>query len=307
VVLAGFRVFVAVLAASLFWIETAWPIGQFGVVFAAIATLVFASFGDQARALARDYSIGAALMSVLGGVLYFMILPALTWFSQLLIVLIVLYTLIGFMQAGKWHSVVFLAMSICALPLLGIAYPTSYNASKYFNLALAILTGTTVGTWFFVIMPTISPSTREARLIRRSVRDLRCHLSLSSSVRSARLLRVLSSRICALPAAASDSSFGALVSISTAARVVNELRHGFRETSPEHQIFLIANRALAEGNIVSATENLRRLDELCMENLSMPIQLKAKVRAEIMILFDILSHDPNVFRPIATEKANVGE
>ncbi|SHO61625.1 Uncharacterized membrane protein YccC [Pseudoxanthobacter soli DSM 19599] len=172
-VLGGVRVFLAVLFTATFWVATAWPGGAFAVVFSAVATLIFGSFGDQASVLARDYTLGAALIAVIGGGLYFGVLPSLSGFPALAALLFLLFVPLGYMQAGKWHSVVFLAMSIASLPLLGLGNPITYDASGYFNLALAVITGSLAGTLFFTALPVVGPAVRARRLLALSLRDLR--------------------------------------------------------------------------------------------------------------------------------------
>lgn len=172
-VLGGVRVFLAVLFTATFWAVTAWPGGAFAVVFSAVATLIFGSFGDQASVLAKDYTLGAALMAVIGGGLYFGLLPSLSGFPALAAVLFLLFVPLGYMQSGKWHNVVFLAMSIASLPLLGLGNPITYDASGYFNLALAVITGSLAGTLFFTVLPVVGPAVRARRLLALSLRDLR--------------------------------------------------------------------------------------------------------------------------------------
>lgn len=288
VVVAGARVFIAVLLTSIFWIWTAWSIGQFCIVFAAIATLVFASFGDQALSLAKDYSIGAAIMAVLGGCLYFGILPALTGFPQLLVLLLALLAAIGFMQAGKWHSAMFLAMSVCSLPLLGIGNPPSYSAGNYFNLAMAILAGSTFGTLLFVIFPTVDPSTREHRLIRRTLSSLRQLLLGPLRMSSSRWSRQLSSSVCSLPPTSSDSRFTDLVSISSAGRSARSLMDDLAQTSfvpGLEQAF----HCLAYGNLSEAEHRLSEMDQLISNShAARPDDQNLRIRAQLRVLMDII-------------------
>ncbi|WP_371347302.1 FUSC family protein [Ancylobacter sp. IITR112] len=222
--LNGARVFLAVLVTSVFWVESAWPNGAFAIVFATVGTLVFGSFGDQARAFAKDYAIGAAAMVVLGGVLYFAVLPGLSTFAGLLAVLAPLFVCLGMMQAGTWHNVAFLGMSIASLPLLGVGNPISYDAAAYFNLALAIVSGTVIGVLFFVVMPTIDPQHRARRLVALSVRDLRRLARDEGPGDAARWTARLTRRAEALPPQAAPEQAGSLTGLLAMGQAVLQLK-----------------------------------------------------------------------------------
>jgi hypothetical protein len=299
ILLAGLRVFAAVLLTSIFWIETAWPIGQFCIVFAAIATLVFASFGDQARALSLDYSIGASLMVAVGGVIYFAILPALDSYPQLIIVLMIFLIAVGYMQAGKWHSVVFLAMSVCCLPILGIGNPPVYNATNYFNLSSAILAGSIFGTIMFAVFPTISPGVRERRLIARSQSDLRAMLRDTKPISPLRWMRSHASTLCALPPGSSDAQFTRLVAISATSRSLSRLKRQMTSYS-ELSILQGAFEDLAVGDLSKATQDINQIDELVSSPaFSAHRAASIRVRAELRVLLDIIKAHGLLFQPVS--------
>lgn len=215
VLLAGTRVFCAVMIASIFWIQTAWSAGSFAIVFSAIATLVFAAMGDQALQRAREYSVGATAMMVVGGLLYFAVLPTLDSFYELLMVLAGLYGVVGYMQAGQSHPTVYLAMSVCSLPMLSLANPTVFDAGNFFNLASTIVIGSFAGTCFFVLIPAISSAQIELRLRQRSFHDLKRFLASGSAETARTVLAVISARLCALPATSADSTCSYLMSLSS--------------------------------------------------------------------------------------------
>ncbi len=297
ILLAGLRVFAAVLLTSIFWVETAWSIGQFCIVFAAIATLVFASFGDEARALSLDYSTGASLMVAVGGVIYFAILPALNSYPELLSVLMIFLAVVGFMQAGKWHSVIFLAMSVCCLPILGIGNPPVYNATNYFNLSSAILVGSVFGTVMFAVFPTISPLVRERRLIARSQSDLRAMLRDTTPISPLRWIRAHAASLCALPPGSSDAQFTELVAISAASRSISRLRRQMASYS-ELSTLQCTFEDLAEGKLLKAEQGIKQMDELAASPaISAPRTTSIHVRAELRVLLDIIKAHGSLFRP----------
>ncbi|OPF91422.1 p-hydroxybenzoic acid efflux pump subunit AaeB [Rhodopseudomonas palustris] len=247
----GARTAAAILAVTWFWVVTAWPSGPFAIVFTAVATLIFASFGDHAGDLAKDYTIGVALMAVVGSVLYFGVLPALSSFAALIAVLSVLFIVLGVMQAGPWHSVVFLAMTISSLPLLGVGNPITYDASAYFNLALAIVSGSAVGAMFFVAIPVVPPSLRLRRLIALSLRDLRRLLSLRSTPDQLRWTALMARRIELLPSEATADDVADLLALHAVGRAALRLE---QEVSDHRALGLLraALTALADGHLADA-------------------------------------------------------
>ncbi|MFC0239155.1 FUSC family protein [Rhodopseudomonas telluris] len=247
----GARTAAAILAMTSFWVATAWPSGPFAIVFTAVATLIFASFGDQARDLARDYTIGVALMVAVGGILYFGILPALSSFAALMGVLSVLYVVLGTMQAGSWHSVVFLAMTISSLPLLGVGNPIAYDASAYFNLALAIVVGSAFGALFFVAMPVVPPGLRLRRLIALSVRDLRRVLSRPRPRDRERWTALMARRIELLPPQATAEDTADLIALYAVGRAALRLEQA---VSDERSLSALraALTTLADGHLADA-------------------------------------------------------
>ncbi len=222
--LAAVRAFAAVLAVSGFAIATGWSNGGFAIVFTAVATLIFAARDDLAPALARDNAIGTSLMAVVAGALYFGVLPALTTFPALLALLFVLFAALGFMQAGTWHPIVFLAMSISALPMLGLGNPPSYDAAAYFNLCLAIIAGNLVGVVFFAVLPVPGPQLRMRRFLARSLRELREEMRRAKASPPGAWSRRLERRLEAIPAEASLAEAGALLSLLAVGQAVIRLK-----------------------------------------------------------------------------------
>ncbi|WP_421700007.1 FUSC family protein [Ancylobacter sp.] len=286
--LNGLRVFLTVLLTSAFWVVSAWPNGAFAIVFAAAGTLIFGSFGDQARAFAKDYAMGAAAMVALGGVLYFAVLPGLSTFPALLTLLFLLYVPLGVMQAGSWHNVAFLGMSIAALPLLGVGNPTSYDAAAYFNLALAIVTGTVIGTLFFTILPMVPPQLRACRLIDLSLRDFRRLPRSPGATTALRWTARLTRRAEALPPQATPEQAGSLMALLALGQVVLQLR-ALAPRSLAGPALTEALDALATGRLGTARTTLLTLsqrDDLAgtpTDGTSAPQQLKARAAVEVIL------------------------
>lgn len=281
--LNGLRVFLAVLLTSAFWVVSAWPNGAFAIVFAAIGTLVFGSFGDQARAFAKDYAIGAATMVGLGGVLYFAVLPGLSTFPALLALLFLLYVPLGVLQAGSWHNVAFLGMSIAALPLLGVGNPTSYDAAAYLNLALSIVTGTVIGTLFFTLLPMIPPQQRARRLIGLSLHDFRRLPQVPTAGTAARWAARLTRRAEALPPQATPEQAGSLMALLALGQAVLQLR-ALATDAPTGRALQHALDALAAGQVATARDALSKaaLAEAITDDPLGRQQLKARAALDVI-------------------------
>ncbi|QTL04384.1 FUSC family protein [Aquabacter sp. L1I39] len=286
---AGARAVLSVLVVSAFWIATAWPSGAFAVAFAVISTLIFASFGDEARMRASDYSLGVAAMTLLGSGIYFFVLPALSTFPALMALLFLLYVPLGMMQVGTWHSAVFLAMSITALPLLGIGNPVAYDPAGYFNVAFAIFAGSAAGTLFFIILPVMEPAQRAARLIRLSVRDLRRLSRDPGGSLSRRWQALLTRRLESLPPQASLEQDGTLLALLAMGLAVIKLRAAVGGGAGDRTL-AEALAALAQGRPTAALHHLEALTAPAATTPA-PALVWAEVQAEVAVLAEaILAH-----------------
>lgn len=285
--LNGLRVFLAVLLTSTFWVVSAWPNGAFAIVFAAIGTLVFGSFGDKAAPLSKDYALGAAAMVGLGGVLYFAVLPGLSTFPALLTLLFLLYVPLGVLQAGSWHNVAFLGMSIAALPLLGVGNPTSYDAAAYFNLALSIVTGTVIGTLFFALLPMVPPELRARRLIDLSLRDFRRLPRSPGATTSLRWTERLTRRAEALPVQATPEQAGNLMALLALGQAVLHLR-ALATDVPAGRALQDALDALAIGQVATARDALSEAAFASTLTVDAPAPQQLKARAAVEVILDAL-------------------
>lgn len=280
--LAAFRAFAAVLAVSAFAIATGWSNGGFAIVFTAVATLIFVARDDLAPALARDNAIGTTLMAVVAGALYFGLLPALTTFPPLLALLFLLFAALGVMQAGTWHPIIFLAMSISALPMLGLGNPPSYDAAAYFNLCLAIIAGNLVGVVFFAALPVPGPQRRMRRFLARSLRELRQEMRRAKPSRPGAWSRRLERRLEAMPAEASLTEAGALLSLLAVGQAVIRLK---RAPLDEHRRRLVRDglAALAAADLAAARGSFAALEAL---------PETGAITAEIAVIIDAIDGQP---------------
>ncbi len=278
--LSGVRVFAAVAAAAGFAIFSAWPQGPLAIAFVAIATLIFGPAGDQSRTLAADYALGSLLMAVIGGGLYFGVLPAISTFPVLALMLALLFVPIGFMQAGSWHPTLFLAMAINALPLLQIGNPVAYDPSGYFNLALVIIAGSGTGLVFFIILPGLSPQVRMRRLLALSVRDVRRLAAQPRPGDGARWSALMTRRVEDLPPQARDEEAGRLLALFSLGRAIVVLRATV--TGENAQRLARATTALAERRTATARRTFSDLAAVLEEQAS-PGEMPARAQLALLI------------------------
>ena len=291
--LAAVRAFAAVLAVSTFAIATGWSNGGFAMVFTAVASLIFAPRDYLAPARARDNAIGTSLMAVVAGALYFGVLPALTTFPALLALLFLLFAALGVLQAGTWHPIVFLAMSISALPMLGLGNPPSYDAAGYFNLCLAIIAGNLVGVVFFAVLPVPGPQLRMRRFLERSLRELRQEMRRVKGSPPGAWSRRLARRLEAIPAEASLADAGALLSLLAIGQAVIRLKRG-RLDADRERLVREGLAALAAADLPAARARFAALEAMPGADA---------MTAEIAVIIDAIDGQPGLLATGAVSPA----
>ncbi|MQT15031.1 FUSC family protein [Segnochrobactrum spirostomi] len=295
--LAGLRAFAAVLAISAFAVATAWVNGAFAIVFAAVVTLIFVARDDQAPALAKDNALGAVFMAIVGAAIYFAILPALTTLPALLCLLFPLFTALGILQAGTWHPIVFLAMAISALPMLGLGDPISYDAETYFNLCLAIIAGNLTGVLSFVLLPVPGPRLRLKRILQHSFRELRRQMQSAQPTDPEAWTHRLERRLETLPPQTTPKDAGALLSLLAVGQAVGRLKSTRLGTDGGHLLHE-ALKALAAAHLQTARAHLAALAR--MEGRErVPAESDAqpggeRVGADIAVIIDAIDRDPHL-------------
>ncbi|UDQ91736.1 FUSC family protein [Xanthobacter autotrophicus] len=306
--LSGFRVFTAVAAAAAFTIATEWPNGPLAIAFVAIAALIFAPAGDQARMLVTDFTIGSILVTVIGCGLYFGVMPSISTFPQLAVVLALVLVPIGLMQAGSWHTPLFLAMSINLLTLLGVGNPISYDASTFFNIALTIILGNIIGTLFFIIIPGLSPEVRTRRLLALSVRDLRRLAARSQARDAARWTAVMTRRVEDLPPQATDAQASSLMTLFILGRALILLREA-PAWEGERRLISEARAALAEGRVALARIAFGDMERVLVERAAaQPSEAPAGQlsRVQIKIITDALDACSDLLKGTDGQSAHIG-
>jgi uncharacterized membrane protein YccC len=282
------RAFLAISAAELFWIVTAWPNGASAITFTAIVVILFAPRADEAYAFALHFTVGAALGAIGAAIVEFAGLPNVETFTGFSIVIGLYLVPVGALVAQPWQTPVFMYMAYNFVPVLAPANQMTYDTVQFYNAALAIVAGSTAGALSFRLLPPLSPAFRTRRLLALTLRDLRRLVANPRRLREDWEGR-MHSRIAALPDAADPLQRAQIV---TALSVGNEIIN-LRRIAPQLGFgpeLDAALAALAEGDSAAANARLaaldRRLGSLPDSDPQTPLALRA--RALILGIGDAL-------------------
>src|SRR5262245_27288287 len=175
VVNAG-RAFVVIGIVELFWIVTEWPNGGLAITFATISVLLLALQADRAYAVALGFTIGIILAAILTAIIAFAVLPGLETFEAfslsigLYLIPVGALMATGVLMAQPRLTVVTSAMILGFVPLLAPANVQSYDPERYYNTALAIVSGSSAAAVSFLLLPPLSPAFRTRRLLGMTLR-----------------------------------------------------------------------------------------------------------------------------------------
>jgi uncharacterized membrane protein YccC len=255
------RAFVAIGAIELFWIITEWPSGAQAIAFAAIIILLFSTKADQAYAAAMGFMVGSCLATALAAIVGFAVLPSLTTFVGFSLAIGVVLVPLGALMIQPWRmALIFMAMAVGFVPLLGPANQMAYNTEQFYNVALAIIVGVGVAALAFRLLPPLSPALRTRRLMALTIRDLR-RLAIGAAPRiSDDWQGRIYSRLSALPAEAEALQRAQLTAALSVGHNIVRLRRVARQLGQDAAPDA-ALEAIARGDSAMAIECLSRLDQ----------------------------------------------
>jgi uncharacterized membrane protein YccC len=143
-VLVGGISTVTVLAASAFWIFTAWPNGPTAITYAGVICAIMGARDDPAAAAA-----GFLKMSVIGalvaGFYLVAVLPALSTFTALVVALAPFYLACGLLLSAPTTAPLALAVIFVGGGLLSISNAMSYDFADFLNNGLSYMVGIGIG------------------------------------------------------------------------------------------------------------------------------------------------------------------
>jgi uncharacterized membrane protein YccC len=254
------RAFVAVGAAELFWVVTAWPNGARTITFAVIGVIILAPRADQAYAAAMSFMVGTGLTAIFAAIIGFAVLPHTETFAAFSLAIGLVLVPAGAGVAQSWQTPMFTAMTAFFCFLLAPTNQMIYDTQQFYNAALATVAGLGVAALSFRLLPPLSPAFRARRLLALTRRDLR-RLATGSIPRTPDAWegRVFS-RLSVLPNVAEPLQRSQLVAaLSVGTEIIRLRRICPRFDLGSH--LDAALEAMARGDSASATVRLARLDK----------------------------------------------
>jgi uncharacterized membrane protein YccC len=134
---------VTVLAASAFWIFSAWPSGPTAVTFAGIMCAIMGARDDPAQASAVFLKM--TIVGVAIAALYMIVLPTLSTFPALIVALAPFYLVCGLLLASPAMVPYTMPMIFVGGGLLGLSNAMSYDFEAFLNSALGYVVGIGIG------------------------------------------------------------------------------------------------------------------------------------------------------------------
>ena len=253
------RAVVTIGIVELLWVATAWPNGAQAMTFAAIGVTVFAPRDDQAYASTMRYMVGIVLTVACAAIAKFALLPGLSTFTALSIILGMFLVPLGALAAQPWQSSTFSAAAVIFTSLLTPENQMSYDSQQFCNTALATVIGISAAALSFRLLMPLTPATRSRRLLALTLRDLR-RLAISPIPRTADDWRgVAANRLSVLPNDAEPLQRAQLVAALSMGTEIVRLRRIARQLGLTSWVADVLE-AIAQGRSDSATEYLAALD-----------------------------------------------
>lgn len=258
--LNSFRVIVALVAAELAWIVTAWRGGQTMITFAAICVILFSARSEDAYPTTVAFATGTAISVAIAAIVNFAVLPALNGFVELSLVLGCVLVPVGAWSAGTWRKPVFMGMLAVFISILAPANQPIYDPGTFFNSALAISVGTIVAAISLRLVPPLPPEWRVRRLLALSLRDLRRLATRRHWPSRSEWIDLACQRLAALPPQATLEEVAQLIAALSAGEAVIKLRNSGVHGADR----VMLERALAHfaaADVVSACDWFARFRE----------------------------------------------
>lgn len=256
---AALRSFSVVLIAAALWIATAWPNGSTAIVWAALATVIFAAAGDESFTRVSGWALGTGMAAGFAAVTAFAVLPNVHSFGGLSLVLALYLVPAGALSYLPLKPAMFGAMATLFVPLLNPENQMSYDTLQFYNAAMAVVVGCCIGATSYLILPPVSPAIRTRRLHRRTLRDFRslCRVGVRTSRRDWETL--MYGRLAAIPDAATPQQRSEILAALSLGLTVIRLRRTPIPLAlkPDLEAGL---SSLSRGDVAVARDRLREVD-----------------------------------------------
>jgi uncharacterized membrane protein YccC len=292
--LDALRVVLAVGAAELFWVATAWPHAPTMIIFTAVGVTVFGRQGDAAYSSALEYAIGCVLAAIVATILLLAILPAIHGgFFALSLALAAVLLPLGALSAGSWHKGLFVSAVTNFIPMLGLENATDYDATRLLNVSMAVVAGTALAALCFLLLPPLSPERRTKRLLMLTLSDLRGLLRGRRRFSEDSWLELLSRRLAAMPKGATLDEEAELLAALSVGQASIALRAARAATLTERETLDRALALLAETKVAAAHDALVRFATAQSERQAAEGRRGFDAAAEATVIADALrGHGP---------------
>lgn len=165
------RSFVAILAASAFWIATAWSSGPAFVVLTGVMCALFATRPNPIAG-GLGFLRGGLLAVIAAAICDFAILPAMHDFTTLALLLGAILAVTGLAMRKPAMAGPATAFAFLFLDLVNPDNATRVDAATFFNGAVAMILGIACGVIVFALVFPANPRAARARLHRALLTDL---------------------------------------------------------------------------------------------------------------------------------------
>ncbi|HEY1452780.1 MAG TPA: FUSC family protein [Roseiarcus sp.] len=284
--ISALRVFLAVIAISLFWIASAWPSGALAITFCAVIVVLLPLQGDLAYSASMTFLKGCVLAAVVAAIVVFGVLPRASGFPTLCLVLGLVLVPLGFLLARARNPLFFFAASVNFLPMLNITNVMNYDASQFWNSTSAILAGIAFAAVAMRILPPLSPAIRTSRLLALTLADLRrlARRAPSRSQEEDWESRGVA-RLLAMPNEAEPIERAELVAAVSVGKEILRLRRVAPRFVPDAAVDA-ALQALAEGRSGEAIGRLKAIDRLiaALAGAGTASRILLRLRASILAI-----------------------
>jgi uncharacterized membrane protein YccC len=296
------RAFVVISAAELFWILTAWPNGAAAITWTAIAVILFAPQADQAYAGVMRFTTGTIFAVQLASIILFVLLPRVSTFVGLSLVLGLYLVPFGALAAQPWQTAIFAPMVANFMPLIAPLNQMNYDIAQFYNGALAIAGGTTFAALSFRVLPPPSPAFRTRRLLALSLHDVRRLARGSRWQKLSEWTNRIYGRVEALPDTAQPLQRAQLAAALSLGAGILWLRRFTRRLDASLNIEEPL-RAIASGHCALAIAGLARLDTDLASRAAPGTtdRLLLRARGCIFVLSDLLTQHAVYFDAGALE------
>lgn len=141
--LAGLTTSIMIVLICAFWIATAWPYGSIAALIVAVACSLSATFDDRAG-FVLAFMFGTAIGTIVAGFYYLGVLPAITTFAMLVVVLAPLYLLVGAFMPIPAYAPIALPVLLGVTVMLSLENNMTFDFGVFLNAALAQMAGLAV-------------------------------------------------------------------------------------------------------------------------------------------------------------------